>query len=48
MDCVQSIYNLGLANVRLDIPEEESQYFDNSLTVVLKDIFVIYQIDNLY
>ena len=46
--CVQEIYNLGLANVRLYIPEEASQDFDKLLTVVLNDILVIYYISNLY
>ena len=48
MDCAQVIYNLGLVNVRLDLPEEVSQDFYKSLTVVPDNIFVIYQIYNLY
>ena len=47
-DCVQSIYNLRLENMRLDLPEEASQAFEKLLTVVPNNIFVIYQIANLY
>ena len=34
--------------MRLDIPGKASQYFEKLLTVVPNNIFVIYQIDNLY
>ena len=47
-DCVQSIYNLELENLRLDVPEEASQASEKLLKVIPKDIFVIYQISNLY
>ena len=48
MECVQEIHNLGLANVRIYLPEEEIQAFENLLIAVPNDIFVIYQISNLY
>ena len=38
---VTEIYNLGLANVGLDFPEETSQAFVNLLTVVPTIFFVI-------
>ena len=39
-DCVQEIYNLGLAYVRLDIPEEAGQAFDKLLTVLTNTLFL--------
>ena len=40
VDCVQVIYNLGLANARIYIPEESSQAFEKVLTVVPNNIFL--------
>ena len=37
-----------MAIVRLDFPEEASQAFEKLITFVPKDIFIIYQIANLY
>ena len=45
---LQKIYNLGLSNGRLDISDEASQAFDELLTVVPTNIFVVYYIANLY
>ena len=47
-DCVKAIYNLGLANVRLDFPKEASLDFEKLLTVISNNIFVVYHKDNLY
>ena len=39
--CVQEIYNLGLENVRLDIPEEAIQDFERLLAVFSNNIFYL-------
>ena len=46
-DFVHAIYNLGLANMRLDLTEEASQACEKLLKTVPNDIFV-YLISNLY
>ena len=39
-DCVQEIYNLGIENVRLDIPKEASQDFEKLNNVVPNNILL--------
>ncbi len=47
-DCVEAIYNLGLANVRMNSPEEARQAFEKLHTIIPNNPAVIYQIANLY
>jgi intraflagellar transport protein 88 len=47
-DCVEAIYNLGLANVRMNSPDEARQAFEKLHTIIPNNPAVIYQIANLY
>ena len=40
-DFVQAIYNLGLEDMRLDLPEESSQAGDKLLTFVPNNVFYL-------
>jgi len=47
-DCVEAIYNLGLANVRMNSPDEARQAFEKLHTIIPNNPAVIYCIANLY
>ncbi|GMH74663.1 hypothetical protein TL16_g06523, partial [Triparma laevis f. inornata] len=47
-DCVEAIYNLGLANMRMNSPDEARQAFEKLHTIIPNNPAVIYQIANLY
>ena len=47
-DCVEAIYNLGLANMRMSSPDEARQAFEKLHTIIPNNPAVIYQIANLY
>uniref|UniRef100_A0A7S2KRV1 UDP-N-acetylglucosamine--peptide N-acetylglucosaminyltransferase SPINDLY n=1 Tax=Leptocylindrus danicus TaxID=163516 RepID=A0A7S2KRV1_9STRA len=47
-DCAEAIYNLGLTNVRLGLPEEALRAFEKLHVLLPNNPSVIYQIANLY
>lgn len=47
-DCAEAIYNLGLTNVRLGLPDEALRAFEKLNILLPNNPSVIYQIANLY
>lgn len=47
-DCVQSIFNLGLTNVQLGLPEEAIRAFEKMHKITPNNPAVIYQIADIY
>ncbi len=47
-DCVEAIYNLGLANLRLDLPRDALRAFEKLHSLLPNNAQVYFQIANLY
>ena len=47
-NCVEAIYNLGMTNIRLGLPDESLQAFEKLHTVTPNNPHVLYQVANLY